>query len=353
MKLGVQPESLIDRLALWLGLAPTPLMETHIATTLARTVMAGVELGLFEVLQPVPLTAAETAIRLETDPAATKLLCDALVACGYLTVTAGHYGLTRKSSRWLLKDSKNSVRDKILLQAIEWRWLEHLEEFVTTGRPLDFHTAMTPEGRDLYHRSMRALAGIAGGEIAARTPVPERPTRMLDLGGSHGHYAACLCRAHPTLRAEVLDFPDAVATAAPLLAAEGLGKRVVHVSGDVTTAGLKDADYDLIFMSNLAHHLDRSQNAVLARGAARALKPGGWFVISEPVRPDGGGHGGQLGALLGLYFALQSKSGVNSWSVADMRGWQSDAGLKPRGPIRLRTAPGWVLQAARRPLTSV
>jgi len=344
VKLAVVPETLLERLGLWLGLVPVPLFETHVSATLARVVMAGVELGVFECLDAAPLALACIAERCKCDPGAMRLLLEALVACGYLTVTHGCYALCAKSRTWLLAASAHSVRDKILLQGIEWGWLTHLEDFVRSGTPLDFHATMSDSERDLYHRSMRAIAGIASREVALRTPVPQGARRMLDLGGSHGHFAASICRRHPGLDAQVMDFPDAIAKAAPLLAAEGLGARVVHVAGDVTQVDLGAGQYDLIFMSNLAHHLCDGQNRELARGVARALKPGGVFVIQEAARaPEAAG---QTGALLGLYFALQSRPDVNSWTVAEMRGWQSGAGLRPRNAMRLHTAPGWVQQAA-------
>jgi SAM-dependent methyltransferase len=348
MKIVVRPESLLDRIGLWLGLAPVPLMETHIAATLARTIMAGVELGVFEALEAAALPGATIAARCGTDPQATRLLLDALTACGYLSLSEGRYALVAQSRKWLLRASPDSLRDKILLQAVEWRWLAELETFVRTGRPLDFHASMSEPERELYHRSMRALAGIAGREVASRTPIGKNPRRMLDLGGSHGHFAAALCRRHPGLSAEVLDFPDAVAMAAPLLAAEGLGDRVAHLGGDVTTTDFGCERYDLILMSNLAHHLDAAQNRDVARRAARALRPGGVFAIQEPVRPARPADAGQTGTLLGLYFALQSRPGVQAWTIEDMAGWQRDAGLRPRRPMRLRTAPSWVQQAARR-----
>ena len=61
---------------------------------------------------------------------------------------------------------------------------------------------------------MRALAGVAAREVGWRTPVPYGAARMLDLGSSHGHFAAAICRNHPQLSAEVLDFPEAVEKAA-------------------------------------------------------------------------------------------------------------------------------------------
>jgi 2-polyprenyl-3-methyl-5-hydroxy-6-metoxy-1,4-benzoquinol methylase len=347
MKVSVRSESLIEWLGLWLGLVPIPLFETHISATLARAIMAGVELGVFDCLEDAPLSAGDIALRCQTNAHATALLLDALVASGYLALSNQEYALVFQSRKWLLRSSKSSVRDKILLQAIEWEWLSHLEEFVRSGQPLDFHATMSDSARDLYHRSMRAIAGIGGGEVAWRTPVPRGARQMLDLGGSHGHFAASICRRHPHLEARVLDFPNAIEKAAPLLAAEGMGDRIVHWAGDVNDADLGTGQFDLVFMSNLAHHLDQEQNRSLSVRVARALRPGGFFVIQEPVRTSSPTGAGQTGTLLGLYFALQSKANVTSWSIADMKSWQLGAGLTPHRPVKLRTAPGWIQQSAR------
>ena len=123
---------------------------------------------------------------------------------------------------------------------------------------------------------------------------------------------------------------------------------MVHWPGDVNETDLGIAQFDLVFVSNLAHHLNREQNHSLASRIASSLRPGGYFVIQEAVRPLLPQRGAQTGTLLGLYFALQSKVDVTSWTIADMRGWQLDAGLKPLPIVRLLTAPGWVQQSARR-----
>jgi SAM-dependent methyltransferase len=349
MKIGAIPESALEWMALKLERAPRALVDTHASMLLARTVMAGVELNLFDAIADCPLSAEEIAVACQSAPAPTALLLDALAACGYLRFRNGRFALTPRARPWLLNAGSSSVRDKLLLQVIEWRWLETLEEFVRSGRPLEFHESMAAEERDLYHRGMRALAGVAGEEVARRVPVPRGARRMIDLGGSHGHFAAQICRRHPRLVAEVMDLPDAIATAAPLLAAEGLGDRVVHRPGDATTAELGTEQYDLVLMSNLAHHLTAEQNSDLARRVARALKPGGTFVIQEPARAESPGRLGQIPALLGLYFAMQSRPDVRTWTVGEMAGWQRSAGLKVRRAKPLRTAPGWVQQTAMRP----
>lgn len=349
MKIGAIPQSALEWLALKLEWAPRALIDNHAAMMLARTLIAGAELNVFDALAERPLTADETAAACGSAAGPTALLLDALTACGYLRFSDGRFALTRRARPWLLSAGPGSVRDQLLLNAVEWRRLEGLDDFVRSGRPLDFHDSMTSEERVLYHRGMRALAGIAGHEVAARIPIPRGAKRMIDLGGSHGHFAAEICRRHPGLTAEVMDLPDAIEAAAPLQAAEGLGERLVHRPGDAATADLGVEHYDLVLMSNLAHHLDAERNRELAGRVARALKPGGAFVIQEPARAERPGSAGQIPALLGLFFALQSRPGVRTWTVSEMAGWQRSAGLKVLRAKRLRTAPGWVQQAAIRP----
>jgi len=93
-------------------------------------------------------------------------------------------------------------------------------------------------------------------------------------------------------------------------------------------------------------HFDEETNRKLAARIARALKPGGVFAIVEIERPPEPGGGGQLGALMDLYFALTSESGT--WSLPEIQGWQRAAGLRVLAPIRLRTVPGGAVQAARK-----
>jgi SAM-dependent methyltransferase len=345
MKIGAIPQSLLEWAALKLEMAPRALVDTHASMLLARTVMAGAELKIFDALAHGARTADEIAAICKSELGATALLLDALASCGYLRFSSGRFALTGRS-RWLLSDAPSSVRDKLLLQVVEWRWLETLEQFVRSGRPLDFHESMTSAERDLYHRGMRALAGVAGAEVARRVPVPRGATRMLDLGGSHGHFAAEICRRYPEVSAEVMDVPDAIDAAAPLLATEELGNRVVHRAGDAATEDLGVEQYDLVLMSNLAHHFDAEQNLALAKRIARALKPGGAFVIQEAARAERPGEAGQIPALLGLYFALQSRPGVRTWTVSEMSEWQRSAGLRVHRARRLRTAPGWLHQTA-------
>ena len=61
MKISALPENPIER-ALWkLNLIPDPIIETFHACVLARAIMVGTKVGVFEALEDGPLTAEEVA----------------------------------------------------------------------------------------------------------------------------------------------------------------------------------------------------------------------------------------------------------------------------------------------------
>ena len=321
------PESVADREALESGNVPVPFFETHFAFGLARAVMAATEVGVFESLAAAAATAAEIAAQFRTDPAATHKLLSALAGCGYLQPDDGRYALTPMARTWLVRQSPSSLVDTVMFAYCEWDLMSHVEDYVRTGRPVDLHERMTGHHWKLYQRSMRGLAAQSAAETALAIPVPEGATAMIDIGGSHGYYSVALCRRHPGLRSVVLDLPEAIRCAAPLLAAENMGDRVVHRQGDALTHDLGVQAYDVVLLSNLAHHFSARQNRELFARIARALRPNGVLAVVEPLRPDPAAGVGQLAALSELYFGLTSRSGT--WTVDEIAQWQQDAGLLP------------------------
>jgi len=234
------------------------------------------------------------------------------------------------------------VRDKVLFHFSEWEWIEGYEKFVSSGTPLGIKVLSDDEW-GLFQRAMRALASGSASEVARRTPVPSGARDMLDIGGSHGYYSVALCRRHAGLRAVILDLPEAVKHAAPILAREEMGDRVTHRAGNALTDDLGTEAWDLVFISGVVHGFDEKANRDLVRRVARALRPGGILVIQDFIRLQKPGKGGQLGALFELYFALISSG---TWSLEEIAGWQKEAGLTPRKPLRLRSVPEGVQQAA-------
>lgn len=348
MKLGAVAQNPIESIMKRLNVVPVPLLETQMAFTLSRLVMVATKLGVFDALAAGPLPGARVADECDTSRIGTEKLLFALAGAGYLDASDGEYALTPVSRKWLVTAGSHSLADKMLFQFLEWDWLARTEDYVRTGDPLDVHTAMTADADwDIYQRGMRAMASTPARELVRRLKLPKGARAMLDIGGSHGYFSVALCRKHKRLRSVILDLPEAVAQAAPILAAEGMGDRVVHRAGDALTDDLGENAYDLVLVSGLVHHFSDEQNRELAGRVSRALRPGGVLAVQDIFRPSTPTQAGQIGALLEFYFALTSRSGT--WSIEDMTRWQQEANLQPRKPIRYRTVPGSGVQAAVKP----
>jgi len=345
LRVGLIAENPLESAVIASGIVPIAMLEAY-APVYARATVTATKLGLFEALRDGGRSAESVADTCGTDAGATEKLLNLLVTMRYLRHRGGAYTLTRHVRRWLLADTSAGVRDVILMKELEWRWIDQLEAFVRDGRPLDVHGTMSTDDWAAYQRGMRAQANPLASWLARRVPVPAGATDMLDIGGSHGYFSVVLCRRHPQLRATVLDLPDAVEHAAPILEREEMGDRVTLKAGDALTADLGEAAYDLIMMFSLVHHFDNSTNRSLVARAARALRPGGYLVIGDALRPSAPGKGGQQGAFFDLYFALTSESGL--WTFDEMRSWQVAAGLTPRKWVPLIPGGGFGLQVAER-----
>jgi 2-polyprenyl-3-methyl-5-hydroxy-6-metoxy-1,4-benzoquinol methylase len=346
MKLSAKPEGVMERVALLFNLAPVPLLDTQIAFNSARSIMAAAALGVFEALGEGEKTAEEIAAVCHTNPEATKQLLNCLVGIGYARWSRGKYGMRQVHRKWLLRASPNSVVDKLAFQSVEWDLMGKLEDFVRTGKPIDFHSYMSPEQWTIYQDGMRDVASGPAIELAKRLPVPTGATRLLDIGGSHGLYSIELCRRYGALKSTILELPGAIDRATVIAARHGMADRVRYRSGNVLTEDLGQATFDIVMINNVAHHFTPAQNVELAKKVARALAPSGVYCIGEFLRANSPGAGGAVAATMDLYFALTSASGT--WSLEEITSWQRDAGLNPLKLIQFPSLPGWAVAPSTR-----
>jgi 2-polyprenyl-3-methyl-5-hydroxy-6-metoxy-1,4-benzoquinol methylase len=197
-----------------------------------------------------------------------------------------------------------------------------------------------------------ALAADAAGaadELAARLPLAGDATRLLDLGGGHGLYAAALCRRHAALRATVLDLPEAIAEARRHVAASGVEDRIELAAGDLRTAAWDAEPWDAILLLDVTPHLTDADNARLLERAAAALRPGGLLCVSQPAWDAGAGPSRQLAAVSELLFFLTS--GRRPPEPARLWAWLTRAGLAPIRRLALAASPrSLVLVGRARPL---
>src|SRR5216683_6584286 len=94
-----------------------------------------------------------------------------------------------------------------------------------------------------------------------------RGAAVTGVAGCPASSCACAWRqwAYPALCGRPRLSQAFAAHAAPLLAQEGMGDRVVHRAGDATTDDFGTAAFDLVFIANAVHHFDLPANRDLAR----------------------------------------------------------------------------------------
>lgn len=344
MKLKVTAENPLEWIALKANLAPIPMVETQIYFTVARTIMAAAELGVYEAIGKESKTAAEIATTCSTHPHSTTQLLNALVGIGYLSYSNNKYSIVTKYRKWLLKESEANLIGKLRFQIMEWNFLNRLEEFVRTGKPLDLHASIDAHTWEFYQEGMRDLSINAAKELAGKIPVPKGATTMLDIGGSHGLYSIELCKKYQTLSSTILELAGAVEAASSIARRYDTSDKIAYKEGNALTDDLGENKYDIVMINNVVHHFTNEQNIALAGKIARALKPGGIYIIGEFLRSENPGEGGVMAASTSLYFSLTSSSG--NWSASEMSGWQTGAGLRPLKVISAMSIPGWKMVIA-------
>lgn len=346
MKLKPIAENPLEWMALKFNLAPVPLVDTQVAFNAARAIMAGAELGIYEAIGKSEKTAEAIAAHCKTDPHATTQLLNCLVGLGYVDWKAGNYSLKKKFHKWLLQESENNLVAKLRFQLIEWEWMAMLEDYVRTGKTLQLHSSLDEKHWNRYQEGMRDLSINAAKDLAKKIPVPKNATMMLDIGGSHGLYSIELCKAHPSLNSTILELPGAMESASAIAKRYDKTGRVKYKAGNALVDDIGTEQYDVVMINNVVHHFTVEQNKELAKKIARALKPGGIYIIGEFIRAEKPGEGGAVGATSGLYFSIISASG--NWSLSEMQSWQQDAGLVPRKTIATITIPGWKMVIAQK-----
>jgi SAM-dependent methyltransferase len=347
MKLAVRAQNPKEWIGLTFNLAPIPIIQTNVQALAARALCEAVAAGVFEAVGLDARTAAEIASATGTNERALQALLDLLVSLGYLACAKDRLTTTSLSRKWLLERSDHHVCDALKLFLAQWRVYDHLGEYLRTGKGFGSQTDMHADTWPTYQKAMFQLARMGVDEVTAKAPLPPGAKAMLDVGGSHGLYSVAFCRRVATMSAEVLELPQAIDAAAPLLAAINTESRVRHRAGNILEDDLGDSTYDVILLSNVVHLFDAEQNGAIARKAARALRPGGHLLIQDFVRPEIGARSDTVSSAQNLFFSLLSAAGV--YSVREEQAWLTAAGLTLLPVVRFLSTP-LVLVAATRPL---
>lgn len=249
----------------------------------ACIITAAADLDLFTALGEVPMTAEELAVKVKTDPRATAVLLDALVALGLLAKQDDAYRVPADVAELLTGDSPTSVLAGVRHQGNCLRRWDQLARVVQTGGPARREPSIRGQAGDCesFIDAMDSYSGPMVLRIVERLS-PLRLQRMLDIGGASGTWTAAFLRAVPEATAVLFDLPEVMPLARERLTAARLADRVSLVAGDFYVDEFPGG-VDFAWLSAIAHQNCREQNRVLYRKIHSALTAGGCLAIRDVV----------------------------------------------------------------------
>jgi hypothetical protein len=317
---------------------PDDVLELFLSYWISRTVMAAVELGVFEALEGRAMTLDEARAALGDLPGRpARALLDTCVAVRLLDKDGGRYRNSSLASVYLHSGAEHSLRNYVLDERWCWAAWGRLEDALRTDAqqvPPDeegYHTFPEEFFLDFLHGHSLAMAERLAGAVDL-----SGATRIMDVGGGSGAVSIALCRRFPHLEAVVVDQPQVVARAAEHIDRAGLshGGRVTTRAANIFADPLP-AGCDTAVLANVLHDFSPERIRELLGRVAAALPAGGRLLIMEIV-PDDERRGPPLAVAFSVAMVINTAGG-DAHTAAQYRAWLEEARFTD---ITVTTLPG-------------
>jgi hypothetical protein len=308
---------------------PDDVLDLFLGFWISRSVMAAVQLGVFEVLgadrtpDGLTLEQAQEALGLPARPA--RALLDTCTATGLLAKEDGRYRNAPLAARYLAAGSEYSLRNYVLDERWCWSSWGRLEDALRADHQL------LPEDAEGYHAFpedffLDFLHGhsLAMGERLARAVDLGGASRIMDVGGGSGAVSIALCRAFPALEAIVVDQPPVAARAAVHIEAAGLPDRITAWPANIFEDPLPP-DCDTAVLANVLHDFSPERAREILGRVVAALPRGGRVVILEIV-PDDERRSPPLAVAFSVAMIVNTAGG-DAHTAPEYRAWLEAAGL--------------------------
>ena len=321
---------------------PSPIFELFRGSYGSELLAAAVaHFPVFRLLSSRPYFFAEFRAALELEERPAIVLTTALKAFGLLQEVEGQLSLTNLAAEHLAPDGYFNVSDYIGLAAESPGVLEMVDR-LKSNRPANARQEETGAAF-IYRNGMRsamehsesarhltlALAGRAKNVapyLANQLPITEGV--LLDIGGGTGIYSIACLKAHPKLRAIVLDRPEVLKITQEFAEDYGVTDRLECRPADMFADPLPKADQ--VLLSNVLHDWDTPECRELIARSAAVLPAAGRLLIHDVFLNDN--LDGPLP--IALYSAaLFSLTEGRAYSAKEYREWLTASNLTPE-PIR-------------------
>ncbi len=333
-------------------LSPRPLMRILGDFANSQILDAAIEYDFFTLIDKGFQTSEEIAVQAGTDPRATRIVLDSLLAMAVAEKRDGKYFLTPISQRFLVSGKPSYMGNFRHVALALWDGMAHLKESLKTGKPL----SRMDTGGELQVWEKLVLGIIPIAEPAARALCDilgvggaTKGLRVLDIAGGSSIFGMTMLSRDPTAEVTQLDWPNVNAVARDLNRQRGFAGRIRFIDGEFHSAVIEDAYYDLVLASNFCRFESEAGNRKLFQKAYAALKPGGQFVVNDFLPNEE--RTGPTFALRFSVYTLTHTPGGECWTLSQYSEWLKAAGfisIETHSDIP-KTLPGTTLVIAKKP----
>jgi predicted O-methyltransferase YrrM len=251
--------------------------------------MTAAELDIFSQLLDKPKTSKQVAKGLSSDPRATEMLLNSLVALELLVKEEGNDGafsIRPGMEGALSSSSPETILPLILHMGHMWESWGELTDIVRNGKKEKASDVMESDddGIKAFIGAMHTIGREMAADVVARLDLSDREN-LIDVGGGSGVYTIAMLHQAPDMRATIFDRPPVIEIAKEKIAKEGLAGRVTLAPGDFYEDKLPGG-HDVALLSAIIHMNSPSQNVKLYRKVSDALTPGGLIIIRDHVMND-------------------------------------------------------------------
>jgi SAM-dependent methyltransferase len=288
----------------------------------SAALMAAVEIGVFTAISKGAGTYDEVATAVDIHPTNAERLMVMLCAAGLLQKSGGRHSNAPDVERFLVEGQPGYMGPWITFTKPQWnewgRLSEHLR--VKSLKVMGSIETFTVTDARRYHNATYSIGMGAGRRFVRQVDLSKR-TRIMDIGGGSGAYCIAAAKAHPAIRAVVLDLP----VVCEVIAENGVSDRVEALPCNFTRDPFP-TDCDVAIMASNLPMYGREMIASVIRKAHDALLPGGeMHLIGETTNNERTGPWGP--AYWGLGQAVVDSLGL-AHSEADVINYFRDAGFK-------------------------
>jgi ubiquinone/menaquinone biosynthesis C-methylase UbiE len=293
---------------------PPPLLISQISFPLwgASTLLAAVELDLFDALKDGENSANAVASKLKLNPKGTGLLLDALTALNLLEKNGDRYRLTELTKIYLLRGSNlylgEHIKGSHRMMAESWGTLA---ERIRSGVPAqevnkeEIAEQFFPQLADNIFPLNFSIAQMVAEKFLQNLP---KNARVLDVAAGSAVWSIPIAQSEETVRVDALDFPKVLEITRKRAKQHSVEKQFNYLSGDWRAVTLDPKSYDVILIGHLLHSEGRSASEELLRKLHSALKPGGKLIVAE-FMPNDARTGPVFPVMFAINMYLQTTEG--------------------------------------------